>query len=188
MARTPKPDRLPRDLRRKAKQGRHASAPPSRRPRRGCAAGAPHPIEHEAGHEGQTSCRRGCLFTTCRLTRFRARRSVPASAMRRHRRSSGSAVPTRFGVIEVFTAARRESSRVVPSSHDVGLSPRRGSRPRDFERKWRRRRRDIGPGRSELEVGRVPPRSLWRWCAISRPYNIILYLIDTSQQQRRLIA
>jgi hypothetical protein len=56
-----------------------------------------------------------------------------------------SAIPTTSGVIEVFTAARRESSRVGVYSHDVGLLLDGDLDPRDFEGKWRRRRRDIGP-------------------------------------------
>ena len=56
-----------------------------------------------------------------------------------------SAVPTTSGVIEVLTTTRRESSRVGIYSHDVGLLLDGDLDPRDFERKWRRRRRDIGP-------------------------------------------
>ncbi len=56
-----------------------------------------------------------------------------------------SAVPTTFGLIEVLTTTRRESSRVGAYSHDVGLLLDGDLDPKDFERKWRRRRRDIGP-------------------------------------------
>jgi hypothetical protein len=56
-----------------------------------------------------------------------------------------SAIPTTSGVIEVLTTTRRESSRVGAYSHDVGLLLDGDLDPKDFERKWRRRRRDIGP-------------------------------------------
>jgi hypothetical protein len=56
-----------------------------------------------------------------------------------------SAVPTTSGVVAVLTTTRRESSRVGVYSHDVGLLLDGDLDPRDFERKWRRRRRDIGP-------------------------------------------
>jgi hypothetical protein len=56
-----------------------------------------------------------------------------------------SAVPTTSGVIEVLTTTRRESSRVGAYSHDVGLLLDGDLDPNEFERKWRRRKRDIGP-------------------------------------------
>ena len=55
-----------------------------------------------------------------------------------------SAVPTTSGVIDVFTTTRRQSSRVGTYSRDVGLLLDGDLDPKDFERKWRRRRRDIG--------------------------------------------
>jgi hypothetical protein len=54
-------------------------------------------------------------------------------------------VPTTSGVIKVLTTTRRESSRVGAYSHDVGLLLDGDLDRTDFERKWRRRRRDIGP-------------------------------------------
>ena len=56
-----------------------------------------------------------------------------------------SAVPTTSGVIEVMTTTRRESSRVGAYSHDVGLLLDGDLERNDFERKWRRRKRDVGP-------------------------------------------
>jgi hypothetical protein len=80
----------------------------------------------------------------------RARRTVPGETVRARLGHAPapevvwSAVPTTSGVIEVFTATRRESSRVGVYSHDVGLLLDGDLDPRDFERKWRRRKRDIG--------------------------------------------
>jgi hypothetical protein len=56
-----------------------------------------------------------------------------------------STVPTTSGVIAVLTTTRRESSRVGVYSHDVALVLDGDLDPKDFERKWRKRRRDIGP-------------------------------------------
>jgi hypothetical protein len=81
----------------------------------------------------------------------RARRTVPGETVRARLGHAPapevlwSAVPTTSGVIEVFTATRRESSRVGAYSHDVGLLVDGDLDPVDFERKWRRRKRDIGP-------------------------------------------
>jgi hypothetical protein len=55
-----------------------------------------------------------------------------------------SAVPTTSGVIGVLTTTRRESSRLGIYSHDVGLLLAGDMESTDFERKWRRRKRDIG--------------------------------------------
>jgi hypothetical protein len=56
-----------------------------------------------------------------------------------------SAVPTTAGLIEILTTTRRESSRVGVYGHDVGLLLDGDLDPAEFERKWRRRTRDIGP-------------------------------------------
>jgi hypothetical protein len=85
----------------------------------------------------------------------RARRTVPGETVRARLGHAPapevvwSAVPTTSGVIEVFTATRRESSRVGVYSHDVGLLLDGDLDPRDFERKWHRRKRDIG---SDVEL------------------------------------
>jgi hypothetical protein len=81
----------------------------------------------------------------------RARRTFPGETVRARLGHAPapeivwSAVPTTSGVIEVLTATRRESSRVGAYSHDVGLLLDGDLDPKGFERKWHRRRRDIGP-------------------------------------------
>jgi hypothetical protein len=81
----------------------------------------------------------------------RAARTVPGETVRARLGHAPapevlwSAVPTTSGVIEVLTTTRRESSRVGVYSHDVGLLLDGDLEPKDFERKWRRRKRDIGP-------------------------------------------
>jgi hypothetical protein len=87
--------------------------------------------------------------------RSRARRTSPAESVRARLGHAPapeviwSAVPTTSGVIEVFTTTRRESSRIGVYSHDVGLLLDGDLDPVDFERKWRRRKRDIG---SDVEL------------------------------------
>ena len=81
----------------------------------------------------------------------RARRTVPGETVRARLGHAPapevvwSAVPTTSGVIEILTTTRRESSRVGVYSHDVGLLLDGDLDSKDFERKWHRRRRDIGP-------------------------------------------
>jgi hypothetical protein len=81
----------------------------------------------------------------------RARRTVPGETVRARLGHAPapevvwSAVPTTSRVIEILTTTRRESSRVGVYSHDVGLLLDGDLDSKDFERKWHRRRRDIGP-------------------------------------------
>jgi hypothetical protein len=56
-----------------------------------------------------------------------------------------SGVPTTSGVIEIMTTTRWESSRVGTYSHDVSRLLDGDIDSTDFERKWRRRKRDVGP-------------------------------------------
>ena len=81
----------------------------------------------------------------------RARRTAPGETVRARLGHAPapevvwSAVPTTSGVIEILTTTRRESSRVGVYSHDVALLLDGDLEPKEFERKWRRRRREIGP-------------------------------------------
>jgi hypothetical protein len=81
----------------------------------------------------------------------RARRTIPGETVRARLGHAPapevlwSAVPTTSGVIAVLTTTRRESSRVGVYGHDVALRLDGDLDPKEFERKWRRRRRDIGP-------------------------------------------
>jgi hypothetical protein len=81
----------------------------------------------------------------------RARRTVPGETVRARLGHAPapevvwSAVSTTAGVIEILTTTRRASSRVGAYSHDLGLLLDGDLDPHDFERKWRRRKRNIGP-------------------------------------------
>jgi hypothetical protein len=144
MARTPKPDRLPRDLRRKANR----AGTPRRHPPDDLVAAARRGLLTRSNTKPGT---KGRQAADAAAYSRRAADAVPGETVRARLGHTPapevvwSAVPTASGVIEVFTAARRESSRVGAFSHDVGLLLDGDLDPRDFERKWRRRRRDIGP-------------------------------------------
>ncbi|MGA2806303.1 MAG: hypothetical protein ABSF89_18300 [Acidimicrobiales bacterium] len=144
MSSRPRPDPLPRALRRRADR---PAVPRSQPPDALIAQARAGIITRRNTRPGT----RGRQAADAVVYRSRARRTSPEETVRARLGHAPapevvwSAVTTTSGVIEVLTTTRRESSRVGAYSHDVGLLLDGDLEPTHFERKWRRRRRDMGP-------------------------------------------